>query len=626
MTHRYLNLTPLPDALAAMRRAFPPRDHTEIVPLSLSVGRVTTEPLYAGYSVPPADIARFDGYAVKSRETLGAQDQRPLPLHDYLRINTGDLLPSSFDAVVMIEDTWDDGGTPRVRKSAASWQNVRHAGEDVRAGDLVLPKGHQIRPFDLGALATYGITRVAVRSVRVGIVPTGSDLVPLGVAPAPGQTMETNTLMAEAYLTRMGATCCRYGIVPDDPDLIRVAVQKAVAENDLVILSAGSSAGTRDFSRDVAGGLGEIVFHGIAVRPGKPALLAKIDGKPVLGMPGYPVAAQTILREVAGNLLAWWGLRPPPAGELDVRLSRRLASDLGFDEFIPVSVGRVGGTCWATPHPRAGGIQMAVVRANGYLHIPAAHEGVEAGEEMRARLTVPAASIARTLVCVGQRDPALAELQNCLADLGYHLHCCNASTVGAVLAVRAKTCHAASVALPETGTAWNDLVLRYLPGVDLLRVQVARMELGIASAVDLDDVAPLRFINRPRGTAARIFLDAWLEQQGVDAGSLAGYDHEVRTHSAVATAVASGFADAGVCPASTAREAGLRFTPLGYESCDLVVQRELAADEGVASLIRAARSPAFGEFIRSTGRDRNRSVGRCVDPKNVSPSRDDHSL
>ncbi|WP_332449898.1 substrate-binding domain-containing protein [Methanoculleus sp.] len=606
MAHRYLNLTPLPDALAAMRRAFPPRDHIETVPLSLSVGRVTVEPLYAGYSVPPADIARFDGYAVKSRETLGAQDQRPLPLRDYLRINTGDLLPSSFDAVVMIEDTWDEGGIPRVRKSAASWQNVRRAGEDVRAGDLVLPKGHQIRPFDLGALATYGITRVAVRSVRVGIVPTGSDLVPLGVAPGPGQTMETNTLMAEAYLTRMGATCCRYGIVPDDPDLIREAVQKAVAENDLVILSAGSSAGTRDFSRDVAGGLGEIVFHGIAIRPGKPALLAKIDGKPVLGMPGYPVAAQTILREVAGDLLAWWGLRPFPAEELDVRLSRRLASDLGFDEFIPVSVGRVGGTCWATPHPRGGGIQMAVVRANGYLHVPAAREGVEAGEEMHLRLTVPAASIGRTLVCVGERDPALAGLQNCLADLGYHLHCCNASTMGAVLALRAKTCHAASIALPETGTAWNDLVLRYLPGVDLLRVQVARVELGIASVVDLDDAAKLRFVNRPKGTAARIFLDAWLDRQGIEPGGIDGC--EVRTHGAVVAAVANGSADAGVCPASTAREAGLRFTPLGYESCDLLVQRELAADEGVASLIRAARSPAFGEFIRSTGRDRTDPV------------------
>ncbi len=607
MSRRYLNLTPLPEALAAMRQAFPPVNRAETVPLRQAVGRVTAEPLYAEYSVPTADIAKFDGYAVKSGDTLGAQDQRPLPLAGYARINTGEVLPVSFDAVVMIEDTWDEEGIPRIRKSAASGQHVRRAGEDIRAGELVLSKGHRIRPFDIGALATYGITGVRVRSVRVGIVPTGSDLVPLGVAPAPGQTIETNTLMAEAYLTRIGATCRRYEIVPDDPDMIREVVEKAVAENDLVILSAGSSAGTRDFARDVVGALGEIVFHGIAVRPGKPVLLANVGGKPVLGMPGYPVAAQTVLREVAGNLLAWWGLSPLPGEELAVRLSKRLASDLGFDEFVPVSVGRVDGTCWVTPHPRGGGIQMAVVRANGYLHIPAAREGIEAGEEVRVRLTVPSASIARTLVCVGERVPALNELGNRLSDAGYLLHCCNASTMGGVLAVRANTCHAASVALPETESAWNDQVLRYLPDVDLLRVQIARTELGIASAGDLDagSLESLRFVNRPKGTAARVFFDAWLDRQGIDAGRLAGYEHEVRTHGAVTAAVGTGFADAGVCPARAAEEAGLRFTPLGYESCELLIRQELAADDGVASLIRAARSPEFRAYPGPAGEGRN---------------------
>mgnify|MGYP000989615846 CR=1 FL=1 len=597
MSRRYLNLTPLPDALAAMRRAFPPLNHTETVPLRLSVGRVTAEPLYAEYSIPQADIATFDGYAVRSEDTLGAQDQQPLPLTRSARINTGEILPPSFDAVVMVEDTWDEGGEIWIRKSAAPWQHVRHAGEDIRAGELILPKGHQIRPFDTGALATYGITRLGVRSVRVGIIPTGSDLVPPGVVPAPGQTVETNTLMAEAYLTRMGATCHRYEIVPDDPDLIREALLGAVAENDLIILSAGSSAGSRDYSSDVVGALGEIIFHGIAVRPGKPVLLARIDGKPVLGMPGYPVAAQTILREVVGELLHWWGLSPIQGEQLDVRLSRKLTSDIGFDEFIPVSVGRVDGTCWATPHPRGGGIQMAVVRANGYLHVPAGQEGIGAGEEVRVRLTVPPERIAHTLICTGTRYPALNELGNCLSDTGYLLHCCNASTMGAVLALRAKACHAASVCIPETESAWDDQVLRYLPGVDLLRVQVARAELGIASreAPDAGAVESLRFVNRPKGSAARVFLDAWLEEQGVDPARIAGYDHEVRTSGAVAAAIENGFADAGVCPADTARKAGLRFIPLGYETCDLLVREELAGDDGVADLIRAAQSPEFQE-------------------------------
>ncbi len=604
MSRRYLNLTPLPDALTAMRRAFPPLNHTETVPLRLSVGRVTAEPLYAEYSIPQADIATFDGYAVRSEDTLGAQDQRPLPLMNSARINTGEILPPSFDAVVMVEDTWDEGGETWIRRSAAPWQHVRHAGEDIRAGELVLPKGHQIRPFDTGALATYGITRLRVRSVRVGIIPTGSDLVPLGVVPAPGQTVETNTLMAEAYLTRMGATCHRYEIVPDDPDLIREALLDATAENDVVILSAGSSAGSRDYSSDVIGALGEIVFHGIAVRPGKPVLLAQIDGKPVLGMPGYPVAAQTILREVVGELLSWWGLSPIQGEQLDVRLSRKLTSDIGFDEFIPVSVGRVGDVCWATPHPRGGGIQMAVVRANGYLHVPAGREGIGAGEEVRVRLTVSPERIAHTLICTGTRYPALNELGNCLSDAGYLLHCCNASTMGAVLALRAKACHAASVCIPETETAWNEQVLRYLPGADLLRVQVARMELGIASkeALDAGAVESLRFVNRPKGSAARVFLDAWLEGQGIDLARVVGYDHEARTPGAVAAVIENGFADAGVCPTDTARKAGLRCTPLGYETCDLLIREELAGDDGVTDLIRVARSPEFQERLRSLKR------------------------
>lgn len=587
MPRRYLNLTPLSEALAIMRREFSSPGRAETVPLREAVGRVTAEPLYAGYSVPMADIAKFDGYAVKSGETRGAQDQRPLPLAGYARINTGEVLPQPFDAVVMIEDTWDEGGIPRIRKSAAPGQHIRRAGEDVRAGELVLPKGHRIRPFDIGALATYGIDRIRVRSVRVGIVPTGSDLVPLGTAPGPGQTIETNTLMAEAYLTGIGATCRRYGIVPDESDLIREAVETAIAENDLVILSAGSSAGTRDFSRDVVEELGEVVFHGIAVRPGKPVLLANVDGKPVLGMPGYPVAAQTVLREVAGDLLSWWGLSPLPGEELDVRLSRRLASDLGFDEFVPVSVGRVNGTCWATPHPRGGGIQMAVVRANGYLHIPAEREGIEGGEEVRVRLTVPPASITRTLVCVGRRDPVLGELGTHLAEAGYQFHCCNASTMGAVLALRAKTCHAATVALPENASAWDDLVLRYLPDVDLLRVPVARTEVGIASADPLDagSLASLRVANRPKSAAAQFLLDSWLDREGID------------------TPQSAEPADVRVCPAHEAREAGLRFASIGCESCDLLVREELAADKGVAALIEAARSPGFRAYLRTIGRD-----------------------
>jgi len=592
MTQRYLNLTSLSRALEIMRQRFPPSGHAESMPLQLAVGRVTAEPLYAEYSVPIADIAKFDGYAVKSHETLGAQDQRPLPLLTYLGINTGEVIPPAFDAVIMVEDTWEEDGRVWIRKSAAPGQNIRRTGEDIRAGELVLPKGHQIRPFDIGALATYGITSLRVRAVRVGIIPTGSDLVPPGTLPRPGQTVETNTLMAEAYLRGMGATCHRYGVVPDDPDRILETVAEAVAENDLVLVSAGTSTGSRDHSRDAVARLGEIVFHGIAMRPGKSVLLADLDGKPVFGMPGYPVSAQTVLREVVANLLLWWGLAPPLIEEMDARLARRLTSDLGFDEFVPVSVGQVNGTCWATPHPRGGGIQMSVVRANGYIHIPAGREGREAGEGVRVSLTAPSATVARTVVCVGKRDQAIAELGNRLQDSGYLLHCCNASTIGAVLALRANTCHVASIVLPDMESAWNDLVLRYLPGVNLLRLPVGRAELGIASTgePDPETLALLRVSNRPKSQAARVLLDAWLEREGIG-------------HPPQGSDLAAG-AEMRVCSIGEAREAGLlSFTPIGYESFNLVIRQEVAAEGGVAALIRTARSREFRASLLAAGRE-----------------------
>ncbi len=250
------------------------------MPLLESLGRVVASPVHAGYSVPEVNIAAMDGIAVRSRETAGAREQVPVTLGHAVRVNTGNVIPPGFDAVVMIEETWEHEGRFQVRRQAAPWQYIRPAGEDIRENQLVLPRGHVIRAFDIGALATYGVTEVEVRSVRVGIIPTGSELVPLGVRPGPGQVVESNTIMAEVYLSAMGATCTRYPIVPDDPGLIRETLMQAVDSDDLVIISAGSSAGTRDFTAGVIGSLGELIFHGVAVKPGKPAMLGQDPGSP----------------------------------------------------------------------------------------------------------------------------------------------------------------------------------------------------------------------------------------------------------------------------------------------------------------------------------------------------------
>ena len=177
----------------------------------------------------------------------------------------------------------------RVRRAATPWQHIRPAGEDIRENQLVLPRGHLIRAFDIGALATYGITTVEVRAVKVGIIPTGSELVPLGVRPAPGQVVESNTIMAQVFLRPDGGdTAPVFPLCRTILTSSAMRLRQAVKENDLVIISAGSSAGTRDFTESVIRSLGELIFHGVAVRPGKPVMLGKVEGKPVLGLAGLP--------------------------------------------------------------------------------------------------------------------------------------------------------------------------------------------------------------------------------------------------------------------------------------------------------------------------------------------------
>ena len=311
MVKRYLTVTSLSETLSLLRTGFTCTPAREMVPLVTSVGRITAEPIFARYSVPEVHLAAMDGIAVISRQTRGASEQHPVTIKQAVRVNTGNVVPPEYDAVIMIEDVQIDHGEFIIRKAAPSWQHIRPAGEDIGESEMALPSGHRIRPHDTGALAAYGITEVPVLTVRIGLIPTGSELVSHGTRPAPGQVVESNTVMAEAMLGALGATCTRYPMVKDNPADIKKILQQAVRENDVVIISAGSSAGTKDFTADVIAELGEVLVHGIAIKPGKPAIIGRIDTKPVIGMPGYPLSALTVLRELVTPLVHVFGLPVP---------------------------------------------------------------------------------------------------------------------------------------------------------------------------------------------------------------------------------------------------------------------------------------------------------------------------
>lgn len=604
MVKRYLSLCSFDDALRQLRTSFPSPGRTETVHVAAALGRAVAAPLYARYSVPEVNLAAMDGIAVKSRDTFGASDQNPVTIGDYARVNTGNVIPDSYDAVIMIEDTWEAGEAFQIRKAAAPWQHVRPAGEDIREGRLVLPRGHVVRAFDIGALATYGIDRLEVTTANVGIIPTGSELVPLGERPQPGQVVESNTVMAQVLLGSMGAHCTRLPIVKDEPGLIKDALVQAAGANDLVIISAGSSAGTRDYTAGAIAAVGELLFHGVAVKPGKPMMLGKIGRTPVIGLPGYPLAAQTVLREFAVPLLEYWGLAPVPKYPVKARLATPLASDLGFDEFVPVSVGRIGDRYWGMPRSRGAVVQMASVRSNGYTHIPAAIEGYEAGHELEVFLTTDPANVERTLIFSGAIDPILEELGNIAHDQGLFIHTGSAGNTGAILSLERNACHAAPMSLPAFSLIKDCRFIRpSLETLDLVFVNIASQEQGIAAAkeVSLDHLDALCWINARKDSPARILFDSLLSSHGIPASRIRGYGNEAATPGAVAAAIKAGQADAGICSQALAASHNLRFYPVAKEHYELVMRREMLADPRMITLISLIKSPAFAAHLERSG-------------------------
>ncbi|MDD1702687.1 MAG: molybdopterin biosynthesis protein [Methanoregula sp.] len=626
MIKRYLSLTSFENALHLLKTTFPSPERTETVPLEHSLGRVIASPVYAPYTVPEVNLAAMDGIAVKSQDTFEAKDQSPVRIADFARVNTGNVIPPGYDAVVMIEDTWQDGNAFQVRKAAARNQHIRQAGEDIRQGRLVLPKGHVVRAFDIGALATYGITRLEVRTANVGIIPTGSELVPLGNRPAPGQVVESNTIMAQVYLESMGAHCTRLPIVCDDRDLIRNELKSAVENNDMVVISAGSSAGTRDYTAEVISSLGTLLFHGVAVKPGKPMMLGVIDKKPVIGLPGYPLAAQTVLREFAAPLLEEWGLAPARKYRVPVRLSTPVSSDLGFDEFLPVSVGRIGKQYWGMAQSRGPVVQMATVRANGYAHIPATSEGYDAGQELDIFLTTDPANISRSLLLSGVIDPALEELANLARDEGIYIHAANTGNTGAVLALKRNSCHAAPMTVTDTSRLCECGTAPSYQGMqDLAFVHIAGIDLGIVSKepVALDSLDRLRWINTRRDFPGHAVFDALLTSLNLDPTAISGYTLEAGSGSAVADAVFSGHADAGICDRGTAASRNLCFSPIALERYELVLHRDMLDDPWIIQLIAILKKTEFRDALSHRGTYTTTESGkiRCTTPDTTAAKR-----
>src|SRR5438093_11305428 len=387
----YLSDIPLSEALQKFHDALArvgalALSEAETLALDQAHGHVTASPVWAVRSSPHYDAAAMDGVAVRAHETIGATETSPLRLkvgEQAVWVDTGDPIPPGFDAVIMIEVIHEvDESTIEIQTPVAPYQHVRPLGEDIVATELVLPGSHRLRPQDLAACAAAGRTAVAVRKPpHVAVIPTGTELVPIGTEPKPGDIVEFNSLMLGAMIAEWGGTATRWPAIPDDYERLKQTILAAVAASDIVVVNAGSSAGSEDYTARAVADLGQLVVHGVAVRPGHPVVLGVVGGKPAVGIPGYPVSAALTCELFVKPLIEQkLGVPPQTRQKITAHISRKVLSPTGEDEYLRVSLGREGGKKLPTPiHRRARAI-MSLRDADGIHTLPRYFDAVHAGQ------------------------------------------------------------------------------------------------------------------------------------------------------------------------------------------------------------------------------------------------------
>ena len=592
---------------------------TEVIPVWDSCGRVTAHAVYAHICAPHYAASAMDGVAVSAKDTFGATETTPITLNpgQFIVLDTGDPIPEDKDAVIMVEDiVKNEDGTITIHAAAAPWQHIRQIGEDICAGEMILPSHMTVSPSAIGAMIAGGVLEIEViRKPKVGIIPTGDEIIPPCTDPKPGDILEFNGSIFSAMVRSWGAEAQVYPIVPDKFDQIKAMVAKAASECDLVILNAGSSAGREDFSARVIRELGEVLYHGIAMKPGKPAILGCQGSTPILGVPGYPVSGIIVIEQLLKPLIDHWLKVPAQQNQYaKAILTRPVVSGLKYEEFVRVRMGYVGDKLMASPLSRGSGVVSSFMKADGILEVPQGMEGYEAGSEVDVRLLCPADKLEHTLVVIGSHDPLLDELADMMhvENGDVYMSSAHVGSMGGIMAVRRGEAHVAGCHLLDTATGqYNRAFIRkYFPkgGVRLVRCVGRQQGMMVAKGNPLNiqkfsDIAKpgVRYVNRQKGSGTRILTDYLCKQDALDTAAIYGYDREELTHTSVAAQIVSGSADAGMGIYSAAKLYDLDFIPLCIEEYDLIIPDHAWDTPQVAQMLETMKSDAFRERILALG-------------------------
>ncbi len=624
----YLSMKTLQEAKELFFSRFGRDKRTDMETISIedALGRIIVEPVFAKRSCPSFHSSAMDGIAVRAEETYGTTEKYPGTLkvgRDAVWINTGQPLPESFNAVIMVEKIHQlDKNHLEIRSSAYPWQHVRKVGEDIVATQLLLAQNHRIRPFDVGALIGAGVFSIKVwQKPRVAIIPTGTELIHYRDVEEKdtlkqNEIIEYNSLVLAGLVRECSSIPIVYGIVPDAEENIRAALKKAIeSEAHVVIINAGSSAGSKDFTASIINEVGEVLVHGVGMMPGKPTILGIVKDKPVVGNPGYAVSSTLSFEQFVKPLLyGLQGQQPPKPHTVKVQPSRDIPSKLGIEEFLRVNIGKVGPKFVATPLPRAAGSITTLTRAEGIIRIPALSEGIPQNGEIEAELLVEEEDLLNTVVIIGSHDINIDILADEIRGQGHNIRISsgNVGSLGGLIALKKGTCHMAGSHLLDTETGQYNIsyIKRYLQGV---RISVFHLVLrdqglivakgnpkGIKGIEDLTG-SDIVFVNRQAGSGTRVLFDYKLGQLGIEPKAIKGYDHDEFTHMAVAVDVLSGAADCGMGIFAAARALDLDFVAMVREQYDLVIPSAMVEQPNIKVVLDTIRSRHFRERVAALG-------------------------
>ncbi|MEM0265763.1 MAG: molybdopterin biosynthesis protein [Archaeoglobaceae archaeon] len=612
---------------------YKPIPKVEEVDLLSATGRVLAEDVYSAISVPPFDRATMDGFAVKAEDTFLAEENNPVKLKvlgkieagdwvdaelregEAFEVSTGSMIPKGANAVVMVEFTREVGEFVEVYKAVAPGENVMFAGSDIMAGELILRKGTRLTHREIGVLSACGIRKVRVfKKPKVAVISTGNELADLHEELGSGKIYDVNSFAICSAVEENGGIAIRLGIVRDDEEEMKRAILKALSIADLVITSGSTSSGFGDKMYRVLEEVSEILAHGIAVKPGKPTIIAIHNEKPIFGLPGYPVSALTIFELIVAPIIRELAGLRIESKKINAILAARVFSEIGRREFLPVHVvsGKEGFSAYPVTGSYSGAI-TALAFTDGIVEIPEEVVMLEENEIVEVKLFSEISPPDLVFIgshCIGV-DLILRELKGSAKVI-------NVGSTGGILAVKRGEADIAGTHLLDESGVYNERIAKKLGVKNAVLVKGYLREQGFIVAKgnpkrikgfeDLlrDDV---RLINRNKGSGTRTLLDMHLKKLAEESGEdfdeikrkIKGYEIEAKTHDAVAIAVATQKADVGLGIKTVANLYHLDFIPLRSEEYDFLIPRDKLDKWSVKKFLEVLKSEEFARKLEEVG-------------------------